>query len=77
MIETIEDFLYEEGFSTFRARYHGDILRLELDNNGIIKATQDKMRAKIISKAKSVGFIYITIDLEGFRSGSMNESLIK
>lgn len=76
-IETIEDFLYEEGFATFRARYHDDILRLELDNDGIKKATEDKMRAKIINKAKSVGFVYITIDLEGFRSGSMNEGLVK
>lgn len=73
-VEAIEDFLYKNKFSTFRARHHGETLRLELDDIGIKRVLDSQMRSEIVNRAKELGFVYVSLDLEGFRSGSMNES---
>jgi pyridinium-3,5-biscarboxylic acid mononucleotide sulfurtransferase len=74
-VEAVEDFLYEKGFSVFRARHHGDTVRLELAGSELQKLWSGNIREEIVSLAKSLGFAYVTVDLEGFRSGSMNEVL--
>lgn len=74
-IENIEDILAENGFHTFRARHHGDILRLELGQPEIKLIESEELKTAIVRVAKNNGFKYITLDLEGFRSGSMNEVL--
>ncbi len=71
----IEVFLCDLGFKVYRARHHGDIVRLELGAEEIAKAMQDSTRSVITSYAKSLGFKYVTLDLEGYRTGSMNEGL--
>lgn len=76
-VEAVEDFLHQHGFRTFRARHHGDTLRLELGQQEIELMLQQDIRGECVKFAKEQGFTYITIDLEGFRSGSMNEALDK
>jgi pyridinium-3,5-biscarboxylic acid mononucleotide sulfurtransferase len=73
-IEAIEDYLYSQGFSRFRARHHGDILRLELGKEEIRRLWDEGIAPKLTALAKNTGFTYVTVDLQGFRSGSMNEA---
>jgi pyridinium-3,5-biscarboxylic acid mononucleotide sulfurtransferase len=74
-IEAIEDFIESKGFKVFRARHHGDLLRLELGREEMAKISQDSLSSEIVDFAKRAGFVYVTLDLQGFRSGSMNEVL--
>ncbi|MFC1539368.1 ATP-dependent sacrificial sulfur transferase LarE [Candidatus Latescibacterota bacterium] len=74
-VDAIEQFLDDAGFRIYRARHHGDILRLELGPDEMTAVMKDDMRAKIIDLAKQNGFKYVTMDIEGFRSGSLNEAL--
>lgn len=55
-----------------RARIHGDILRIEVDEKMIPELAAQPMRDKVCDSLRSVGFEYITLDLQGYRSGSMN-----
>lgn len=70
-IEKAEDYLFSLGFTQFRVRMHENIARIEI----IPEEMEDafRKREKISRHLKSIGFDYITLDLEGFRSGSMDE----
>lgn len=72
-IENAEDFLRSLGFRQVRVRYHYPIARIEIEKEEIPKILQSNIREKIIKKLKKIGFEYITLDLEGYRSGSMDE----
>lgn len=74
-VEAAEDFLRELGFVEFRVRHHGNVCRIEVPTAEIAKITQSPCRQKIVEKFKTLGFQYISLDLQGFRSGSLNESL--
>jgi uncharacterized protein len=74
-IELIEDLLADKGFKVFRARHHGDLLRLELGREEMAMIRQEPLSSEIVDFAKRAGFVYVTLDLQGFRSGSMNEVL--
>ena len=74
-VAAIEDFLHQSGFRTFRARHHGDIVRIELDPAEMNRILDDVIRRGCCEVARQQGFLYVTIDIEGFRSGSMNETL--
>ncbi len=74
-IEAMEDFLAEKGFKVFRARHHGDLLRLELGRDEMEMVQKGSLASELVDFAKHTGFVYVTLDLEGFRSGSMNEVL--
>lgn len=74
-VEEAENYLRSLGFVEFRVRHHGDIARIEVPAGQIEKITSQKIRPKIIEKLKELGFKYVTCDLEGFRSGSLNEAL--
>ncbi|MGD0077348.1 MAG: ATP-dependent sacrificial sulfur transferase LarE [Sedimentisphaerales bacterium] len=74
-IEQAEDFLRTLGLIEFRVRHHDTIARIEVHQKDFNKVTCEPNRGKIIRKLKSLGFKYITIDLQGFRSGAMNEAL--
>jgi uncharacterized protein len=76
-VEEAEDFLRKLGFVEFRVRHHDTIARIEVQPEDIEKVTTEPERYKIIEKLKSLGFKYITVDLQGFRSGSLNELLTK
>lgn len=73
-IEKAEDFLFQLGFHQFRVRHHGDIARIEIAPDDFIILLND--RDKIAEKFKEFGYSYITLDIQGFRSGSMNEGLL-
>ncbi|MBA7564916.1 Pyridinium-3,5-bisthiocarboxylic acid mononucleotide synthase [subsurface metagenome] len=72
-IENAEDFLRSLGFRQVRVRYHYPIARIEIEKEEIPKILQSNIREKMIKKLKKIGFDYITLDLEGYRSGSMDE----
>jgi uncharacterized protein len=74
-IEQAEDFLRELGLIEFRVRHHDTIARIEVHPEDFKKVSTEPNRSKIIKKLKSIGFKYVTIDLQGFRSGAMNEVL--
>ncbi len=74
-VEKGEDCLRELGFVEFRVRHHGNVARIEVLPPDIAKITQSPCREQIIEKFKQIGFQYISLDLQGFRSGSLNESL--
>jgi uncharacterized protein len=74
-IEKAEDFLRALGLVEFRVRHHDTIARIEVHQNDFKKIMTEPNRSKINKKLKSLGFKYITIDIQGFRSGSMNEVL--
>jgi uncharacterized protein len=76
-IEKAEDFLRTLGLVEFRVRHHDTIARIEVHQEDFKKITAEPNRSLIIKKLKSLGFKYITIDLQGFRSGSLNETLSK
>ena len=70
-IEEAENFLFNFGVSDSRVRHHGDIARIEVPQDEIDIISSNKMA--IVKKLKELGFKYITLDLQGYRSGSMNE----
>ena len=76
-VEKAEDFLRSLGFVEFRVRHHGDIARIEINPQEFAKIAPDTIRNQIADELKKLGFRYITLDLQGFRSGSMNEILTK
>lgn len=73
MVGTCEEFLRAEGFGTYRVRYHGETARLELGEAEIARLLEPEMRRKVATFFKRVGFTYVALDLEGYRTGSMNE----
>ncbi|MCP3901485.1 MAG: ATP-dependent sacrificial sulfur transferase LarE, partial [Desulfobacteraceae bacterium] len=70
-IEGAENFISDFGVSDSRVRHHGDIARIEVPENEIDKIAAN--RAEIVKKLQTIGFKYIALDLQGYRSGSMNE----
>jgi uncharacterized protein len=77
MIDEAERFLKRCGFSQVRVRYYKNICRIEVEKKELNLFLEENFRKKIVKKFKDLGFIYITLDLEGYRSGSMNEELRK
>jgi uncharacterized protein len=74
-IEQAEEFLRGLGLVEFRVRHHDTIARIEVHPEDMKKILSEKNREAIVAKLKTLGFKYITIDLQGFHSGSMNEPL--
>jgi uncharacterized protein len=75
-VERGEGLLRELGFTVARVRYHGDIARLEVESNEIARLLEPVTRERIDRELKRLGFRFITVDLKGFRSGSLNEGLV-
>jgi uncharacterized protein len=75
VVEQGEDFLRELGFRQFRVRHHGDIVRIEIAQEELPRAMTPALAAEFTRRFKALGFKYVTLDLEGFRSGSMNAVL--
>lgn len=74
-IEQGERFLHSLGFRICRVRHHGDIVRIEISAQELPHALNPEMAAKIFPEFKRLGFKYVTLDLEGYRTGAMNEQL--
>jgi pyridinium-3,5-biscarboxylic acid mononucleotide sulfurtransferase len=77
MIDRAEAYLRSLGFRDLRVRHHDTIARIELPPNDFPKLLQGNMAAEITSTLKEYGFKFVTLDLQGFRSGSLNEGLVK
>ena len=75
IVEQGEDALRALGFRQFRVRHHGDIVRIEVARDEMPKALATEMAAEFTRIFKALGFKFVTLDLEGFRSGSMNSLL--
>lgn len=75
VVEQGEDALRTLGFRQFRVRHHGDIVRLEIDRDELHRALDPQMAAEFTRIFKALGFKFVTLDLEGFRSGSLNTLL--
>jgi pyridinium-3,5-biscarboxylic acid mononucleotide sulfurtransferase len=75
VIEQGEDALRALGFRQFRVRHHGDIVRIEIAAGEMSRALSADMAAEFTRIFKELGFKFVTLDLEGFRSGSMNALL--
>jgi uncharacterized protein len=73
MIDRAERFLRERGFQPLRVRYHkGDMARIEVGVHQLPRFLDENFRREVVAHLKSLGFKYVSLDLEGFRSGSMN-----
>jgi uncharacterized protein len=75
VVERGEDALRSLGFRQFRVRHHGDIVRIEINREELERALNPAMAAQFTTIFKQLGFKFVTLDLEGFRSGSMNALL--
>lgn len=75
-VDRAEEYLRSKGFKQLRVRHHEGIARIEVDRRDIRRFLQDDLSREIIMKLKELGFNYITLDLEGYRMGSMNETLL-
>lgn len=76
-VERAEDMLRSMGFRLFRVRYYGDTVRIEVGEGEIGRFLDASLRRAVVSGIKGLGFVYVTVDLEGYRTGSMNEVLEK
>jgi len=74
-VDKAEEFLKTLGMSTVRVRVHGDIARIEVPEQDMPAILEQDIRGRITEAFRSLGFTFISLDLEGFRSGNMNRSL--
>jgi uncharacterized protein len=73
MIDRAERFLREQGLRTVRVRYHkGDLARVEIPVEDLPKLIDEDFRELLVARLRSLGFKFVSLDLEGFRSGSLN-----
>ncbi len=75
MIDQAEQFLIENGFLEERVRMHGNIARIEVPAKDIQRLAGEKIRESVCKRFKEIGFMYVTLDMLGYRLGSMNETL--
>ncbi len=75
MIDKAEQYLIDMGFVQFRVRHHGDVARIEVLQSEIEKFNNIELRDRVYKKFKEIGFPYTALDLMGYRTGSMNETI--
>ncbi len=75
MVDKAEQLLLDLGFHQVRVRVHGTMARIEVLPEELTRITQDEIRQKISRELRDLGFSYVTLDLAGYRTGSMNETL--
>ena len=75
-VDTAESFLRDNGFRSFRVRFHdATTARIEVGVDEIARMFDPAFRASLVTRLKDLGFVYVTLDLQGYRTGSMNEVL--
>ena len=77
MIERAEDYLFEKGFPGTRVRLHGEVARIECLPGYLSKIVNNPEREQIVGHLKKLGFRFISLDLEGYRTGSMNPDTLE
>lgn len=75
VVEDGEEALKSLGFRQFRVRYHGDLVRIEIAQEEMEKALDAAMAPRFVEIFKPLGFHYVTLDLQGYRQGSLNEAI--
>ena len=76
-VEKAEQLLLDYGFRQVRVRIHDDLARIEVLPEQFDKLMDEKVRTDVVAKLKEYGFLYVTMDLSGYRMGSMNDVLKK
>jgi len=71
-VRRCEEFLASRGFSGFRVRYHGEVARLEVNPDDFRRLLDPALRGEIVAICRQAGFTYVSLDLEGYRQGSLN-----
>lgn len=74
-VERAESALYDLGFRVIRLRHHGDVARIEVGPDEIERLLNAENRRRVVDAIKNAGYVYIALDLEGYRTGSLNEAL--
>lgn len=72
-VERCEEFLKEEGFTVYRVRFHLESARIELCEAEFSRLLEPALRSRVLDCFRAAGFTYVSLDLQGYRSGSMNE----
>jgi uncharacterized protein len=75
-IERAEAFLYDRGFTGFRVRHHQRVARIEGSPADMRRLIDEPLRSEVVEAFKALGYTYVALDLQGFRSGSGNEGLV-
>ena len=75
-IERAEQALAGLGFRVCRVRHHDELARVEIGRDELSRALEPDMRAAIVRELKAIGYRYVTLDLQGYRTGSLNEGLL-
>lgn len=75
MVAEAEDYLFGLGFKQVRVRHYGSLARIEILKEEMTRFIKGSLREEVVSHLRDVGYKYVTLDLQGFRSGSMNEVL--
>lgn len=75
MIDKAEQFLLDMGFWQVRVRYHGNLARIETNPDGFRLLNDQALRERIHDELGQIGFAYVALDLLGYRTGSINETI--
>ena len=75
MVEQAEQFLIDLGFPEERVRMHGNIARIEVPPEDIPRLAGNEIREKVFRKFRETGFLFVTLDMCGYRTGSMNATI--
>ena len=76
MIERAEEALRTLGFRVCRVRHHDELARLEIGRDEMARALEPEVGAAIVREIKAIGYRYVSLDLQGYRTGSLNEGLL-
>ena len=76
MIDRAERALKAAGFRQVRVRHHSDVARIELPPEDLVRVISEGLNQSISESLKEIGYKYVTLDLEGYRTGSLNEVLV-
>lgn len=74
-VDRAESYLHSLGFAQCRVRHHNETARIEVTASEIARFADPALREAVVSRLKELGYAYVTLDLQGFRSGSLNETL--
>lgn len=75
MVGEVESLLRRLGFRTFRVRHHGEVARIEVGADEMPRLLHEAHRGPVVARCLEVGFAYVAMDLQGYRQGSLNETL--
>ena len=74
-IDAAETFLHDRGFRQLRVRHHDTIARIEVSPEDLLRLAEPQLRAAVVQKLRELGYLYVTLDLAGYRMGSLNEAV--